>query len=235
MDYLLIKKRHCLKKLFKYSIGFISAIFGLVIIYLLTEFCLSSITVDKEIHSTAEVAIFIKSNGVHTDIVVPVKNTQMDWSKEIKFAHTHANDTTMPFLGFGWGDKGFYLETPTWADLKFKTAFNAVFGLSSTAMHTTFYPNLIENKSCKKILISKNQYARLVDYIAGSLQKDSSGHAIRIKTTANYGNTDGFYEANGAYSLFQTCNSWANDGLKASGQKACLWTAFDKGIFRKYE
>src|SRR5690606_37700799 len=115
------------------------AICCLVIIYLLTDFCLSGITIDKEVNSANEIEIFIKSNGVHTDIVVPVKNMQMDWSKEIKFANTPSNDTTMPFLAFGWGDRGFYLETPAWADLKFETAFNAAFGLGSTAMHATFY------------------------------------------------------------------------------------------------
>ena len=89
-------------------------------------------------------------------------------------------------------------------------------------------------ESCRKILISKAQYQRLLDYITGSFQKDSGGHFIPIATNAMYGNNDAFYEANGSYSLFHTCNTWANSGLKASGQKCCLWTAFDTGIFLKY-
>lgn len=159
----------------------------------------------------------------------------MDWSKEIKFANTQSNDSTLPFLALGWGDKGFYLETPTWADLKFKTAFRAAFGLSTTAIHATYYRSMTESESCKKMWISRDQYGRLIDFITNSLQKDGNGHAIYIKTNANYGNTDAFYEANGRYSLFWTCNSWTNEGLKVSGQKACLWTAFDKGILEKYE
>lgn len=224
-----------MKKLLRYSIGSILAICSLLIIYLLTDFGLSRITVARETDSANEVEIFIKSNGVHTDIVVPVKNSQMDWSREIKYANTSSNDSTMPFLAMGWGDKGFYLETPTWGDLKFSTAFRAAFGLSTTAIHATFYRSMVESESCKKILISQKQYVRLVNYISGSLQKDSNGNAIWIRTNANYGNTDAFYEAKGTYSFYQTCNSWANAGLKASGQKACLWTAFDKGIFRKYD
>jgi uncharacterized protein (TIGR02117 family) len=106
--------------------------------------------------------------------------------------------------------------------------------LSTTAIHATFYATLLETKSCKKIMISGEQYTRLISYIDDSFQKDSAGHVIKIITSANYNNADAFYEANGSYSLFHTCNTWANTGLKKCGQKACLWTPFDTGIFLKY-
>jgi len=35
--------------------------------------------------------------------------------------------------------------------------------------------------------------------------------------------------------LFHTCNTWANNALKACGQKASLWTPFDTGIFYHYQ
>src|SRR6186713_926771 len=133
-----------MRRLFKYFVAFIFAICSLLIVYLIADFGLSRITIEGEADSRNEVEIFIKSNGVHTDIIVPVKTAQMDWSKEIRFINTIANDSTMPFLGIGWGDKGFYLETPTWADLKFSTALKAAFGLSTTAIHATYYRNMIE-------------------------------------------------------------------------------------------
>ena len=224
-----------LKKLLKYFLYSTLTLIASVLMYLLVAFCLSRITISREANTKPEVEMYIKTNGVHTDIVVPVKNVQIDWSREIKFVNTTSNDTTATFLAFGWGNKGFYLETPTWADLKFKTAFNAAFGLGSTAMHATFYKKMIENEFCKKIMISQQQYARLAEYILTSLKNDSAGHAIQIITKANYNNSDAFYEARGSYSMFKTCNSWANKALKVSGQKCCLWTAFDTGIFLKYK
>lgn len=230
-----LKNRMKLKKLLKYLLYSLLAFFGFVGIYLLTAFCLSRITVNREAGTANDVEIYIKTNGVHTDIVVPVRNAQIDWSKEIKFSNTTSRDSTMQYLAVGWGDRGFYLETPTWADLTFKTAFRAAFGLSTTAIHATFYRNMIENESCKRISISEDQYGRLINYISNSLQKDDNGHATYIDTRANYGNADAFYEAAGSYSMFKTCNSWANTALKVSGQKCCLWTAFDTGIFLKYK
>ena len=83
--------------------------------------------------------------------------------------------------------------------------------------------------------ISNEQYFRLINYIKKSFKTDANGHFINIKTDANYGKTDAFYEAIGSYSLFHTCNSWTNNTLKISGQKACLWTPFDFGIFALYK
>jgi uncharacterized protein (TIGR02117 family) len=223
-----------IKQLLKYFGYALLAFVAFLLIYLISAFGLSKITLSEEKDVNKEVTIYIKTNGVHTDIVVPVRNAQKDWSTDIKFENTVSKDTTFSYLGMGWGDKGFYLETPTWAELKPSVAFKAATGLSTTAIHATFYKSMAEDSTCKKIEISKEQYSRLIKYINDSFQKDRNGHAINIKTTANYGQDDAFYEANGRYSLFKTCNTWANNGLKSCGQRACFWTPFDSGIFSKY-
>lgn len=203
--------------------------------YALAAFSLSRITVNKHAENQAkEVTIYILTNGVHTDLVVPIKNEIKDWSREIKFENTKAKDSTAIFLAFGWGDKGFYLNTPEWSDLKASTAFNAAFGLSSSAIHTTFYKSIKESKSCVKITISKQNYQKLVAYIKSGFQHDENQNPIYIEATT-YGKNDSFYEANGKYNLFQTCNSWANDGLKFADQKAAFWTVTDTGIFCHYQ
>ncbi|MDQ1141065.1 uncharacterized protein (TIGR02117 family) [Pedobacter agri] len=175
------------------------------------------------------------TNGIHTDIVVPSKNLLQDWTREIKYSHTLAADSSYNYLAFGWGDKKFYLETPEFSDLKISTALRAISGLSQSAMHTTFYKNVVEDQHCKKLHISKAQYQQLVEYISSSFSKDQNGHFIHIKTSIHYDQTDAFYEAIGSYSILKTCNTWANSGLKASNQKACLWTIFDTPIFQKYK
>lgn len=224
-----------IKKVFKILLRVVLGFVLFVALYAIAAFTLPRIGISAEPGSSNDVTIYILTNGVHTDIVVPVKNEQMDWSREIKFENTIGKDTSATLAAFGWGDKGFYLHTPTWSQLKFSVAFKAAFALSSSAIHATYHQQLKEGDDCKKILISKNQYARLITYISKSFKTDSAGHCINIKTDANYGKTDAFYEAKGRYNLFYTCNTWANDALKACGQKACVWTPFDWGIFRRYE
>jgi len=216
--------------------GIILATFiGLILLYLASAYCLSRITVNDDAVAKNDVTVYILSNGVHTDIVLPIKTDLIDWSQLVKFEHTEGNDSTAQFVAFGWGDKGFYLETPTWAELKFSVAVKAAFALSTSAVHATFYKEMNESETCKSIKISRSEYQKLINFILSSFQKTATGDLFHIQTTANYGQHDAFYEAVGSYSLFHTCNTWANNALKACGQKASLWTPFDTGIFYHYE
>lgn len=221
-----------LRKLLKIAgFSFLSILF-LIGLYVLTALIFSMIPVNSQPKANGSISIFILSNGVHTDIVVPGKTPEINWYKKIKFMAPN-QDHIMKYIGFGWGDKEFYLKTPTWSDLKFKTAFQAIFGAGGAAIHTTFYKTVKVGPDCIKINLSKTQYLRLIHYIKSSFLKNISGNYIRIKAHG-YGAYDAFYDAGGRYNLFKTCNSWTNDGLKICGQKACLWTPFAQGIFYQY-
>ncbi|MBK7230733.1 MAG: TIGR02117 family protein [Saprospiraceae bacterium] len=213
---------------------FILSLMGFILLYLASAFILSRIAINGHLKSKDDLTIYILTNGVHTDIVVPVKTAVVDWTQWVKFEHTKAKDTTVQYVAFGWGDKGFYLETPTWAELKWSVAFKAAFALSTSAIHASFYHQLKESENCKSIRISNGQYQQLVQYIQKSFKTDQSGQSIHIGTDAHYSMHDAFYEAVGRYHLFKTCNTWANNALKSCGQKASLWTAFDTGIFYHY-
>jgi uncharacterized protein (TIGR02117 family) len=223
-----------MRKVLKYATFTLISLILFILIYLGCAWGLSHITVHAEHNTQADITIYLKSNGVHTDLVLPIKTPAKDWSKTVLYKNTRSGDTTFNYVAFGWGDKGFYLETPTWADLKASTAFKAAFGLSSSAMHTTFYCELKESKRCIRLALANEQYQRLVTFIEKSFQPDTTGMPLAIGAKARYGNNDAFYEGKGSYNLFHTCNTWTNDALKACGQKACLWTPFDKGILYQY-
>lgn len=212
----------------------IKALAFLIGLYSCVAHLLSSIVVNPT-PERGDIEIYILSTGVHTDIILPIETSIYDWRKDVRFEHTKSKNDDFNYVAFGWGDKGFYLETPEWEDLKATVALKAMTGFSSTAMHTTFYKDPITGTNCKAVHITPNQYENLTRYIQKSLERDSNGQLIHIVTDANYGSNDCFYEATGRYSLFKTCNSWANKALKSAGQKACLWTPFDDPIFEKYD
>lgn len=213
----------------------IGAIFGILLFYVVCALAIPLIEVPAEKSTDpATTQIFILTNGDHTDLVLPVKSRLMDWSTEVPYQNTVSKRTDFKYVAIGWGDKGFYLDTPTWADLKFSTAFKAAFWLSSSAMHCTFYNELPKDEKFRKILLTDAQYSRLVAFVQKKFERTPNGKTILIPTKAVYGNNDAFYEARGKYSFLETCNTWANDGLKAAGQKAALWTPTDFGIFQHY-
>ena len=224
-----------MKKLLK-IIGFsILGLVGFVVLYVLAGLGLGSIGVAEEANAKDDLSIYILTNGVHTDLVMPIKTPQIDWSQQLKFENTKSKRTDYHFIAIGWGDKGFYLDTPTWAELKFSTAFKAATGLSTAAIHATYYREMKEGPDCVKIDISNNQYQRLVDFIQKDFIRQKNGDVTHIQTDAIYTDSDAFYDATGSYSFFHTCNSWTNRALKAAGQKASFWTPFDKGIFYQYQ
>lgn len=221
------------KKILKYTGRLLLGIVAFIVVYFLAVFTLSYIPVNSN-PEKGDVEIFINSNGVHTDVVVPIKNEVKDWSEDILYSQTIAKDSVMRYIAFGWGDKGFYLETPQWSDLKASTAVKAAFHLGTSAMHTRFYKTMKTDEECVRLTISKQDYQKLVEYISQSFQLDANKKVQWIQNHS-YGKYDAFYEAHRKYSLFYTCNTWTNNALKAANQKASLWTPYDKGILYHYK
>lgn len=191
---------------------------------------LSCIPVNTDnIHAGETVTIAVISNGVHTDIAVPVKNKISDWSAFLPVSDTKQADTSYRYLSFGWGDKGFYIETPGWDDLKASTAVKAMFWMSSSAMHVTWRKNLpAKSAKCVWIQISREKYAALCQYIRTSFDLKNEKPLYIVAPT--YGKYDAFYEAKGTYNLFETCNVWTGNGLKEAGVRVAVWTPFEKSV-----
>lgn len=177
--------------------------------------------------------IYLHSNGVHTDLVLPLRSTAKDWTTTLPFRNTASSDSGATHVSFGWGDKGFYLETKEWADLKASTAFNAAFGLSGSAMHITFCNAPTPSADRKAVRVDDAVLQCLVGKIESGFTMDADGKPIWI-ADRYYGTTDSFYEGTGSYGLFFTCNTWTNTVLKDCGLPAAAWTALDGGILRQY-
>ena len=225
-----------MKKIIITALKGLGILLGIIAIYLLGVLLIPYIPVSAEkVTEPKTITAYILTNGVHTDIVMPIKSAEMDWSKKIPFENTLSKSTNNKYLSIGWGDKGFYLDTPTWAELKFSTAFKAAFWLGESAMHCTFYKTMMESEDCKKIELTQAQYLELIAFVEDKFDYDASGKVMLIKTDAIYGDNDAFYDAKGSYNFLDTCNTWTNRGLKEAGQKAALWTATDFGIFQHYD
>jgi len=203
-------------------------IFILVVIaYFSLALALSIISTNpKTFNCTNKKKIFISTNGIHLDIIIAKKDLPIKIQQELEL-HSNVN-----YASFGWGDKGFYLETPTWDDLKFSTAIKALFLNSETAVHLTKYNKKYSN--WQSILICEEQLTNLINYINSSFSRDSEGQIVEI-SNSGYTSFDTFYEANGSYNCLKTCNNWVNSGLKKAAIKTSIWSPFDKGVLYHIE
>lgn len=210
-------------KIIRYFLKFLFGLFSLLIAYLIIAFIASNIqypySTNDEIKNNT---VYISTNGVHTDIILhkddvtDLLRTQLDLKP------------TTNYYAFGWGDKGFYLDTPQWKDLKVSTAINAAFLPSSTAMHVTGY--IKTTPKWYTYSISNESLDKLKKYIESSFQINDLN--IELIKGHSYGLNDRFFEASGNYSCFKSCNTWTNTALKQANIPTAIWTPFDWGVYK---
>lgn len=180
------------------------------------------------------IPVYITSNGVHSDVVVPIRTVQIDWGKELGITSELNRDTMRTFLAFGWGNKRFFLNTKDWGDLTFGTAFGAAFHLGTSAMHLVQEVEPVKGgKDVIALELTVSEYNRLIGFLKGSFIHVQDRY-VPIPEHP-YGDYNFFFEAKRSYGLSYTCNSWTNDALKVSGQRCCAWTALRDGIYLQYE
>ena len=175
-------------------------------------------------HEAATVQAWVLSNGIHTDLVFPVRGHGMDWSVLFPPAHAKAVPTDAQYVAIGWGDREIYLHTPVWADLTVGRALRAALGRNGALLHVSHLREAeVMQGAAYRLPLSQAQYERLAAYIRASLPQ---GRATPVPG-AHYARNDAFYEALGSASVFRTCNNWTGEGLRAAGVAVGRWTPFD--------
>ena len=176
------------------------------------------------------ITIFVRSNGIHTWIVMPKVTGEMDWRPYAQPAHLRdPRWGRADHVAIGYGNREFYLNTPTWADLSVKTAALALFGRGPTLLHVEHVDRPRAEEWQRPIRITPAQYRRLAGYIQRRFRLDAGGRPIPV-LGRGYNDWDMFYEANGGYSLILTCNEWTGRALRAAGVRVGLWTPFEQSI-----
>ncbi len=200
--------------------------------YLAAALVLGALPVNRSfVEAPDGVAIYVRTNGVHAEIVAPTRAVGVDWSIDHPPQHFGRLAAPLAWIAFGWGDRDFYLNTPTWRELRLRTALVALSGLGQGAMHVE-YLDRPEAYAAKRVRISPAQYRRLVDYLRASFRRDDAGRPLRIDAPG-YFDTDAFYEAIPVYTFWFTCNEWVRHGLAHAGVRTAAWAPFDNAIFRQ--
>ena len=176
------------------------------------------------------VEIFIISSNVHADFVLPMTNETANWREFFGDARFNRDVTSATHVAIGWGDKGFFLDTPTWADLKVSTALKALFWPTDSCLHVAFDAAPTPSADVHSVTISTEQYARLVEYIQAKFKLDQDRHATQIAGAA-YATNDAFFEAVGGYHCLNTCNSWIGRGMQQAGIRTAWLTPLPRTVF----
>lgn len=174
------------------------------------------------------ILIYVYTNGVHTGLILPKHNAVEDWRDLVSADHlADRRYGASSHLLFGWGERRFYLETPTWAELNPLVAGGALIYGPRTLLHVDHIHNPRPGPDLRPLLISTAQYRKLVQGIESQFRLDRHGQALPLR---GYGPDDVFYESGGHYDLFRTCNAWTGNQLRAIGVRIGYWTPFSQSV-----
>ena len=189
------------------------------------------IPVNNGFKPTADgIEIFVVSNPVHADVVLPIVTEVIDWREFFPTSLFPSDVSGATHVAIGWGDRGFFLETPTWDDLKASTAAHALLWPSSTCLHVDFVTKSGIGSNHRSVSISTDQYTSLTKFIQTSFLRDAEGRPSLIEGVSYY-DTDAFFEAHGTYHCFNTCNCWVGGALKAAGVRVPWFSPMPKTVF----
>lgn len=173
--------------------------------------------------------ILVLSNPIYTDIAIPLDdNTRATFAflaeSGMPLAHPDAR-----WIIFGWGGRAFYLETPTWSDLKPIPVLKA-FTVDSAVMHVDVAGDITPNgSSITRFQIGDDGFKRLVGFASDSFATDPNGDRRHIQN-AGYGTNDRFFEAKGYFNALIGCNTWTAQALRAAGLRTGLWNPVPKTL-----
>lgn len=213
------------------------ALLALPSLYLLAALVLGLVPVNHDFRPTAPeqggITVFLRSNGVHAELVFPARAPH-DFTQEFPAGQVvDATRGSLPqafdWIAFGWGDRGFYLNTPTWRELRAGTAAVALLGLGRGAMHVEYLVRPQHYRSLR-VDVDPQQYRRLVLAIRAGFRRDAQGAPLRIDHPGYFA-TDAFFEGTGRYTPWLTSNEWVRRVLAGAGVRTAAWAPFDAALF----
>ena len=180
------------------------------------------------------VTIFVRTNGVHTWLMVPSVAEGVDWRPLAPAAHIRDPRYAGNYLAIGYGNRDFYLNTPTWGDLSLPTALAAAFGRGPSLVHVEHERDPRPDQYQRRIVLRPEEYRKLAAHIRTSFAFDSAERTMPL-IGRGYGPADVFYEARGPYNAYRTCNEWTGEALRAAGVRTGAWTPLSESIMLRLE
>lgn len=228
--------RRRLKRLLGLGLCALGALVVFTVVYLAAALILGFVPVNEDFRNAEHgIEVYLVSNGVHVDFVLPARSRAVDWTEHFPREEFEGVDRAYEYLVFGWGERSFYIETPTWDGVKAWTVVRAMIWPTRSAMHVQYERRRpITGESARRVVLTGSQYETLTDLLLESFDRTAGG-GVRLIPGRGYGPTDNFYEGAGTYHLFNTCNMWTNRLLKKTGVTTAVWSPFTGAILDHLE
>lgn len=171
--------------------------------------------------------ILVLSGPIHTDIAIPLDEATRSAFPFLAVAGVPVGHPGARWLIVGWGGRAFYLETPTWAELKPLPVLRAL-TVDRSVLHVDVAGEALASQpGVAAFDVDQESLARLVAFVAKSFATGAGG-ATAIP--GDYGLNDRFFEATGLFNVLVGCNTWTASALRTAGLRSGLWTPLPQSL-----
>lgn len=176
--------------------------------------------------------VYISSDGFHTNFFIPVETAIFNWRTQFNLDQiANRSSQNYRYLQFGWGDRRFYIETPTWEQVQLSNALRALFyWQNDSALFIKGHPTLpqLPSEQMQCVKLSEPHYLALMQFIQTTFKAGNWAQPHRLASGQDQ--ASGFFAADGYYSIFNTCNSWTANGLRAAHVNTPLWAGLAQPV-----
>jgi uncharacterized protein (TIGR02117 family) len=150
----------------------------------------------------------VNTYGWHAGIVIPKKDADPYLSAFDDFKDAR-------YLEIGWGDAAYYQAK----EITFWLTIRAAFWPTDSVLHVVALQAApathFSDSDVVALKLSEQGFIKLVEFIDNSFALDENREVVKLGSGL-YGKSR-FYRAKGTFYLFNNCNTWSADAIRASG------------------
>ena len=171
--------------------------------------------------------VYVIDHGIHTGLVIETKHILQKLGMQNSIYQDYR------FIEFGRGDAGFYQDE----DEDLSTTLAALFLSTPAVLHLRGYNRPPYQRyplsHTLEVRLSRVALQKLVAAVAESFTMNE-GKAIEVGKGSD--ERSGFFQANGNYHLFYTCNNWTAEMVQQADYPiGHRWSFFASSVMRQIE
>ena len=149
-----------------------------------------------------------------------------DWPRDLAHGPFRVDVSQARWVAFGWGERRFYMDTRTFADIDLAAGLRALAWNADTVVHAHFLDAVDETHArVRTLTVSQAQLDALNAHVRAAF-----ADAVPEPVGEGFGPADAFFRARGVYSPIATCNEWVGAALRRAGIPVGAWTPLSQSL-----
>ncbi|KAM3091620.1 DUF2459 domain-containing protein [Phormidesmis sp. 146-12] len=113
--------------------------------------------------------VCVTRTDIHTNLIIPVQTDAFNWRTYLPEPLTRSQ-----YIGFGWGERNWYMNPPTRLEDIIPRGFRALFFPNLAALRVQAHDRLPNHDEVKCVGVERSHYLALMQFVKQSFQRTNS-------------------------------------------------------------